>query len=146
LLHLIKDNQDLYFSHLSEDPVRSNIPPEIRIGKNKEVFVLIEEETLSAITCVSYLESAPSCQQELFDSSESPRVAVFYSIWNYKPNSGSGKRLILQALDYIQKAKPEITRWVTLSPKTELARSFHLKNGAIIFRENEDSINYEYYK
>jgi hypothetical protein len=35
---------------------------------------------------------------------------------------------------------------VTLSPKTEMARRFHLKNGAIIFRENIETINYEYTK
>jgi hypothetical protein len=33
---------------------------------------------------------------------------------------------------------------VTLSPKTNLARRFHLKNGAIVFRENIDTTNYEY--
>jgi hypothetical protein len=33
---------------------------------------------------------------------------------------------------------------VTLSPKTDMARKFHLKNGAKIFRENEETVNYEY--
>jgi hypothetical protein len=29
-------------------------------------------------------------------------------------------------------------------PSTNLARRFHLKNGAIVFRENIETINYEY--
>jgi hypothetical protein len=33
---------------------------------------------------------------------------------------------------------------VTLSPKTEIAGKFYLKNGAEIFRENPDSVNYLY--
>jgi hypothetical protein len=33
---------------------------------------------------------------------------------------------------------------VTLSPKTEMARKFHLKNGAEVFRENPDTVNYLY--
>jgi hypothetical protein len=33
---------------------------------------------------------------------------------------------------------------VTLSPKTEMARRFHLKNGASELRENSNTINYIY--
>jgi hypothetical protein len=34
---------------------------------------------------------------------------------------------------------------VTLSPKTEMARRFHHKNGATTYRENADSVNYQYH-
>jgi len=44
----------------------------------------------------------------------------------------------------IKQTFPTITRFVTLSPKTEMARRFHLKNGAVVFRENEETVNYEY--
>ena len=37
-----------------------------------------------------------------------------------------------------------LKRFVTLSPKTELAKRFHLKNGAIVYRENDETVNYEY--
>jgi hypothetical protein len=33
---------------------------------------------------------------------------------------------------------------VTLSPKTEMARRFHLKNGAGVYRENSTTVNYIY--
>ena len=71
-----------------------------------------------------------------------PTTAVFYTIWSYK--AGKGKELLIQAVKEIQKQHPTITRFVTLSPKTEVARRFHLKNGAIVFRENLDTTNYEY--
>jgi len=35
-------------------------------------------------------------------------------------------------------------RFVTLSPKTEMARKFHHSNGAITLSENEVTDNYEY--
>ena len=57
---------------------------------------------------------------------------------------GAGRELILGALMQIKATKPEITTFVTLSPKTEMARDFHLKNGATIYRENADTINYQY--
>jgi hypothetical protein len=31
-----------------------------------------------------------------------------------------------------------------LSPKTEMARKFHMKNGAVELQENDTTINYEY--
>jgi hypothetical protein len=40
--------------------------------------------------------------------------------------------------------RPEVTTYVTLSPKTEMARKFHLKNGAEVFQENETTVNYLY--
>jgi hypothetical protein len=51
---------------------------------------------------------------------------------------------LLSAVDDIRRQYPEIKRFVTLSPKTEMARRFHIKNGAVVFRENTDTVNYEY--
>ena len=35
-------------------------------------------------------------------------------------------------------------RYVTMSPKTEMAMKFHLSNGAVLLRENEETNNFEY--
>jgi len=69
-------------------------------------------------------------------------TAVFYTIWSYA--SGAGRRLIEEAQQQIRKEHPEVDTYVTLSPKTEMARKFHLKNGAEVFRENPDTVNYLY--
>jgi hypothetical protein len=69
-------------------------------------------------------------------------MAIFYTIWSYKP--GAGRDLILNAVSYIKSNKPHISRFVTLSPPTEMARRFHLKNGASVFRNNTETVNYEY--
>ena len=84
----------------------------------------------------------PANVADLSKTTEIPTTAVFYTIWSYK--AGKGTELLLQAAKSIQTQYPSINRFVTLSPKTNMARRFHLKNGAIEFRENLDTVNYEY--
>jgi hypothetical protein len=143
MLYLITSDQDQYFSRLKEDPVRPTIDHTKRIGNNRDIFVLRnEQDDPTAITCVSYQDSVPTTENELFDDKKEPDVAVFYTIWSYRP--GAGRDLILNAVNYIKNNKPNIARFVTLSPPTEMARRFHLKNGAQVFRENAETVNYEY--
>ena len=142
MLHLIKDIADSFFNLLSQDPVRPTIPHEKRVGPNRDVFVLKEEDQVKAITCVSYQDSIPTTEGELFVESEKPRVAVFYTIWSYAP--GAGRRLIFDSVNHIRSQQGNIERFVTLSPKTEMAKRFHLNNGAFIYKENIETVNYEY--
>ena len=53
---------------------------------------------------------------------------------------------VVNCVFILSKNKPEIQRYVTLSPKTEMAKRFHMRNGAVVFRENEDTVNYEYHR
>ena len=132
LLHLLKD-----------DPVRPEIPAEQRVTENGSVYVLKDAEGKPmAVTCVKFLESIPASVNDLADLAVNTTTAVFYTIWSYA--GGAGRDLIVAAQDEIKKSKPEVTTFVTLSPKTEMARRFHHKNGAKTFRENEDTVNYLY--
>ena len=142
MIHLIKDYSDKFIKFITEDPVRPHIPVSKRFGSDKEIFVLKDSDIAQAITCVSYNNNVPCCEQDLFKLSDKHLVATFYTVWSYKP--GAGRQLILDTVEYIKDNKPNIKRFVTLSPKTEMAKKFHLKNGAIILRENGDTINYEY--
>ena len=143
MIHLIKDIADSFLSLIKDDPVRPNIPKESRVGDNKDIFVLKDEsDDVKAIVCVSYQSEVPVDERGLFKIDGEPIVAIFYTVWSY--DKGSGRQVIFDAVDYIKKNKPNINRFVTLSPKTEMARRFHLKNGATIFRENETTVNYEY--
>jgi len=143
MLHLIKSLTDNFFNLLSEDPVRPHIPHTERLGKNKDVFVLRDEtDKVQAITCVSYQEYVPDVESGLFETTNTPCIAVFYTIWSYAP--GAGRKLIFDAVQHIKNENKEVTRFVTLSPRTELARRFHTKNGAVVYRENAETVNYEY--
>jgi len=142
MLYQIRSLTDSFFSLLNQDPVRPHIPHTQRIGDSKDIFVLRDDENKAkAITCVSYQQSIPTSESELFLDGQAV-TAVFYTIWSYAP--GAGRALIFDAVKHIKETKPEIKRFVTLSPKTEMAKNFHHKNGAITYRENQESVNYEY--
>ena len=142
MLHVITTLNDPLLDLIKDDPVRPEIPIAARVHEDAaEVFVLVLDGVPAAVTCVRYTQDVPGSVSEL-DNSHVPRVAVFYTIWSYTP--GAGRALIAQAQAHIQTARPEIVQFVTLSPKTEMARKFHHKNGARTLRENADTINYEY--
>jgi len=142
MLRYIKDLIDPLLAYIKDDPIRPEIPLDFRVSENSEIIMLMKDEKPSAIVCVAYKDHIPQDCTELMTPSEKPEVAVFYTIWSYDP--GAGRRLIQTAREDLPKRKPELKRFVTLSPTTEMARRFHLKNGAKIFRANNDSVNYEY--
>ena len=138
-------NEDNYFSLLKDDPVRATIPNERRIGANKEVLVLLKDQDpvdVLAVVCVSLQNNIPKTENELFETTTDPTVAIFYTIWSYAP--GSAGSLIFNAVDFIKEKYNSVSRFVTLSPKTEMAKKFHIKNGACVLSDNESSVNYEY--
>lgn len=141
MLNLIKDTANPLLEYIKDDPVRPDIPIEFRVSNNRFVAALLGEK-LEAMVCISLHDFIPETVDQLAQNNESPTCAIFYTIWSYR--AGAASRLLFAVVDEIQRLYPSITRFVTLSPKTEMARRFHLKNGANILRENTDSINYEY--
>lgn len=127
---------------LKDDPVRPEIPVGQRINSNSRIYVLKEGESTQAVTCVKFLTGVPAAVDDLVDTVESATTAVFYTIWSYA--AGAGRTLIQEAQKSIEAEFPGIQTYVTLSPKTDMARRFHLKNGAGVYRENLDTINYIY--
>lgn len=142
-LHIITDLNDPLLTFIKDDPVRPEILAEQRVNESSEIFVLLgDHQEPLAITCVRYMTSVPSTVQDLWLATDDPTHAVFYTIWSYQ--AGAGRKLIQQAQAHIKQALPKVTTYITLSPKTELARRFHLKNGASVHRENEGTVNYLY--
>jgi hypothetical protein len=68
-------------------------------------------------------------------------VFVAYTVWSLK--RGLGRQIILDGVKTIQDSY-RFSRFVTLSPKTEMATKFHLSNGAIHVGESEWANNFEY--
>ena len=143
MLHIINNLQDEFMRLLKDDPVRPEIPVEDRVNANSQIFVLKNEHNEPiAVTCVKFLADIPESVTDLADAVVNTNTAVFYTIWSYA--AGAGRELIEQARTQIEQEHPEVKTFVTLSPKTEMARKFHHKNGATTYRENADSINYLY--
>jgi hypothetical protein len=141
MLTCITRVDDPLLVHLKDDPVRPEIPAEFRVAINRFVLALVEDQ-VRAMVCVSLQNTVPTAVEDLGSTDTDVDTAIFYTIWSYAP--GAGTELLLSAVDDIRKQYPEIKRFVTLSPKTEMARRFHIKNGAVVFRENADTVNYEY--
>lgn len=143
MLHIINTPTDRLLSYIKDDPVRPDIPAEFRISRHRFIAALVEDEQPASMVCVSLHDFIPETVQDLSKTVDDPTTAVFYTIWSYRP--GSGARLLHTLVPKIREQYPAIKNFVTLSPKTDLARKFHLRNGAVVFRENSDTINYLYF-
>lgn len=142
MLRIINDITDPLLDLIRDDPVRPEIPREFRVTENRFVLALVGDNRARAMVCVGLRDSVPERVEDLAGDCAVPTTAVFYTIWSYV--AGSGAQLIFDAVAAIRADWPSVDRFVTLSPKTEMARRFHLKNGALVLRENQDTINYEY--
>ena len=140
MLKIINTITDPLIDLVKDDPVRPAIPTRARVHDHAEILVLIEEDRPAAVVCVAYLDAVPQTETELGKTGNN--VAAFYTIWSYAP--GAGRRLIRAARLHIAQNRPEIKSYVTLSPKTEMARKFHLGNGATVLADNETTVNYLY--
>jgi hypothetical protein len=140
MLKIITNLNDPLIDLIKDDPVRPAIPTASRIHDHAEILVLFDQDKPAAVVCVAYLDQVPRTETEL--GLHGDKVAAFYTIWSYQ--QGAGRKLIAQARKFIAETRPTIKRYVTLSPKTEMARRFHTANGAVTLSDNDDSVNYEY--
>jgi hypothetical protein len=142
MLYTITTPDDGLITVIKDDPVRPEIPASDRVNHNSRIYVWMNGDETAAVTCVKFLESVPAAVEDMADMVGSATTAVFYTIWSYA--AGAGRVLIQEAQKSIETEFPGIQTYVTLSPKTEMARRFHLKNGARELRENLNTINYIY--
>lgn len=142
LFHL-KDRNDPLIRVIKDDPVRPHIPLEQRINDAAEILILKAGEEILAATCLQWLKEIPESEEDLQAIDPTKDVAVFYTIWSYSP--GAGQKLIKAASEWLLSEYKDLKAIVTLSPQTDMARRFHLKNGASVHRENTSSVNYKYY-
>ena len=120
-----------------DDPVRPEISERERFLYGREVYALHRY----AICCVAYCDEVPKTVNQL-KTMAGLDIAIFYTVWSYR--KGSGSEIINLLWPYLQEKKPWIKRFITLSPKTQMAHNFHIKNGAFELRRNKISVNYEY--
>ena len=69
-------------------------------------------------------------------------ISVLYSVWSNK--KGSGRKIVFDTLDLLKSQYSKNHRYVTMSPKTEMAMKFHTDNGAKLLQENPITYNFEY--
>ena len=128
---------------LKDDPVRPHISKADRLSDGRQVFVLENDGKIAAVICVAYTNAVPKDEFELaaynaFDGT----CAIFYTVWSYE--KGAGREIIQKVSDHLTK-RGWIKRFVTLSPLTETAEKFHLRNGAELIYRGKTCQNFEYF-
>ncbi|MBK67599.1 MAG: hypothetical protein CMP22_05670 [Rickettsiales bacterium] len=164
---VLEKNHPAALRFVHEDPVRPELDANYRTSNGREVFSLQISEDPSihsfmgdhglyygennqykpgAIICVAYTTEIPKSLDDIEKYSCSPHqincIAVFYTVWSYQ--RGAGRKIVFAAAENIKHEYPNVEQFITLSPKTELARTFHLRNNAILLSENLESDNFEY--
>ena len=137
MIRSIKENE---MGLIADDPVRPHISAEWRVRSGRDVWVLDNDGNIDAVICVAFTDEVPLTEQDL--KWPGVDVAVFYTVWSY--SKGAGREIIEQSAKRIKREYPYVKRMVTLSPLTEMAEKFHLRNGARFVRKGHTCQNFEY--
>ena len=143
---MIRIERDETFPFIKDDTVRPELTMSFRTQDGREVYGLYnDDDAIKAVICVAYTTQVPITVKELEEFSLIPdhaTIAIFYTVWSYQ--NGAGREIIFTIRKHLEAYRPNIKRFVTLSPKTEMAYRFHTRNGAIQVGKNKESDNYEY--
>ena len=140
-LEVVSDKPDLW---KDGDPVRPELGVSYKTYPGRKVFGLRNEEgEYVSFCCVARTWDVPVDVMSLSSlTSEDGTVCVPYTVWSLR--KGAGRAIIKELLKMLSSSEQGIKRVVTLSPKTEMARRFHLRNGAREVGMNVVTANFEY--
>ena len=136
-----------------EDPVRPELNNEFRTGYGRKIYGVEYQGEIHAVMCFAYTNKIPKSVEELEKLSTDAflqsalrdqsggQIAIAYTVWSKK--KGGGKLIVKEVFKKIKKSN-HLNRLVTLSPLTDMARKFHLRNGAVELQVNETTQNFEY--
>ena len=139
--------------NISEDPVRPELDNIFRTSYGRKIYGVKYKDEIHAVMCFAFTNKIPKSVRELdllsrdafLQSAQRDqnvgKIAIAYTVWSKK--KGGGKLIVKEVFKMIKKSN-HLNRLVTLSPLTEMARNFHLKNGAVEVQVNEDTQNFEY--
>ena len=145
---------ELETCNTSEDPIRPELDVKFRTSYGRKIFGVKYKNEICAIMCFGFTNEIPKTINE-FDlmtkdahlqsiswrKENVGKIAIAYTIWSKK--KGGGKLIVKKVFKKIKKSN-HLDRLVTLSPLTDMARNFHLRNGAKELQINKESQNFEY--
>ena len=139
---------------VSKDPVRPELDNIFRTNYGRKIFGVKFKDEIYAVMCFAFTDEIPKTVEELDlfskdaflknvqrDPDKVGRIAIAYTVWSKK--KGGGKLIVEEVYKMIKKSN-HLNRLVTLSPLTDMARKFHLRNGAVELQVNETTQNFEY--
>jgi len=137
----------------SQDPVRPELDIKFRTSYGRKIYGLKHNGEIKAVMCFGFVNEIPTTVEELDLFSKDAylqathragiqgSIAIAYTVWSLK--KGGGKMIVDEVFKMIKKSN-HLNRLITLSPLTQMAERFHLKNGARLIQKNETSQNFEY--
>ena len=136
-----------------EDPIRPELNNEFRTSFGRKIFGVKYKNEICAIMCFGFTNEIPKTVKELDLMTKDAhlqsirrdqkvgKIAIAYTVWSKK--KGGGKLIVKEVFKKIKKSN-HLNRLFTLSPLTDMARNFHLRNGAIELQVNSETQNFEY--
>ena len=136
-----------------EDPIRPELDIDFRTSYGRKIYGVKYKNEICAIMCFGFANDIPKTVQELdlmtkdaylqsaLRDQNVGKIAIAYTVWSKK--KGGGKLIVKEVFKKIIKSN-YLNRLVTLSPLTEMARNFHLRNGAKELQVNKTTQNFEY--
>tara|TARA_S200000501_G_scaffold293098_1_gene278656 strand:- start:659 stop:1174 length:516 start_codon:yes stop_codon:yes gene_type:complete len=144
---------ELQSCDVKEDPVRPELDVKFRTSFGRKIFGVKYKKEICAIMCFGFTNEIPKTVKELelmtkdahlqstLRDQNVGKIAIAYTVWSKK--KGGGKLIVKEVFKKIKKTN-HLNRLVTLSPLTDMARNFHLKNGAFELQINNETQNFEY--
>ena len=144
---------ELKSCNTKDDPVRPELDVVFRRSYGRKIYGVKYKKEIYAIMCFGFTNEVPKTVKELdlmtrdayLKSAQRDqkigKIAIAYTVWSKK--RGGGKLIVKEVFKMIKKSN-YLNRLITLSPLTEMARNFHLNNGALELQVNEETQNFEY--
>ena len=145
---------ELPFIDVTEDPVRPELDLAFRQAYGRKIYGLKDEQgDIAAIMCFAFTNEVPktveemdimskdAAMQAIHRAGQQGSIAIAYTVWAKK--KGGGKHMVNEVYKMIKQSN-HLNRLITLSPLTDMARKFHLKNGAKEVQVNLTTQNFEY--
>ena len=136
-----------------EDPIRPELNNDFRTSHGRKIYGVKYKNEICAIMCFGFTNDIPTSVDELDLMTKDAhlqsirrdqkvgKIAIAYTVWSKK--KGGGKLIVKEVFKKIKKSN-HLNRLVTLSPLTDMAKNFHLRNGAIELQVNKETQNFEY--
>jgi hypothetical protein len=145
---------EMPYIDVTEDPVRPELDLAFRQAYGRKIYGLKDDQgDIAAIMCFAFTHEVPKTVEEMDVLSKDAamqaihragvqgNIAIAYTVWAKK--KGGGRHMVNEVYKMI-KSSNHLNRLVTLSPLTDMARNFHLKNGAKELQVNDTTQNFEY--
>jgi hypothetical protein len=134
--------------------VRPELDLQFRQSYGRKIYGLKDDVgEIAAIMCFAFTNDVPRTVEEMEEMSHDAAlqsihragvqgsIAIAYTVWAKK--KGGGRAIVNEVYKMVKKSN-HLNRLVTLSPLTDMARNFHIKNGAKELQVNETTQNFEY--